>query len=673
MTQPSERRFVMEPRLDAEVETINDALATKVETTDPRLSDQRVPTDNSVTSAKIANGAIVDEDVNASAAIAKTKIAGTAVTQADTGTVTSTMIANATIVNADIADTTIESAKLAAQDYIKFDTTYATGSTQAGELAWDQENETLEFMLDDHVTLQIGQEHVIRVKNNSGSVAIPERTVVMFAGAAGDTIKVSPAVSDGSINVNYLAGITTEQIDADGFGFVTQLGFINQVNTNAWTIGTLLYVDPATPGGLTSTEPESPAWTMPVAAVTKQNASAGRILVRSIPGGSGAGGGASVNVSDTAPAGGNSGDLWYDSNDGTLYVYYDDVDGNQWVQVQSNSALEGSILARLGSLEGQAIAYGAMSPNYIINGGMDIWQRGTSFSSPGTPTYQADRFITFQDGTGVTRTISQQTFTPGTSPIAGTEASYYLRYATTVLGTTTYQAIQNRIEDVRTLAGQTATFSFYAKADSAKTISLNIQQNFGSGGSSSAIVNNSTSYSVTTSWQRFTTTVTIPSLTGKTIGTSSFLQVGLEFGAQLLTLDLCGWQLERGNTATSFRRNQPNIQAELAACQRYYYRWTGSPGESLTNANFWITDRAWGVVALPVTMRVAPTINYSGNWHILAANSNMSCTVGATSSNINSFGIDVQTTGGIGTQNIGGTVRANVISGTSYVQATAEL
>jgi hypothetical protein len=45
---------------------------------------------------------IVDADVNSSAAITATKIAGTAVTQADTGTVTSAMIANGTIVDADI-------------------------------------------------------------------------------------------------------------------------------------------------------------------------------------------------------------------------------------------------------------------------------------------------------------------------------------------------------------------------------------------------------------------------------------------------------------------------------------------------------------------------------------------------------------------------------------------
>jgi hypothetical protein len=55
-----------------------------------------------ITSSDIANDTIVNADINTAAAIASTKIAGTAVTQADTGTVTSTMIADGTIVNGDI-------------------------------------------------------------------------------------------------------------------------------------------------------------------------------------------------------------------------------------------------------------------------------------------------------------------------------------------------------------------------------------------------------------------------------------------------------------------------------------------------------------------------------------------------------------------------------------------
>jgi hypothetical protein len=54
-------------------------------------------------STQIATGSIVNADINASAAIDKTKISGTAITAADTGTVTSTMIADGTIVNGDIS------------------------------------------------------------------------------------------------------------------------------------------------------------------------------------------------------------------------------------------------------------------------------------------------------------------------------------------------------------------------------------------------------------------------------------------------------------------------------------------------------------------------------------------------------------------------------------------
>jgi hypothetical protein len=60
-------------------------------------------TGNATMTSAIAAGVIVDADVNASAAIDKTKIAGTAITAADTGTVYSAMIADDTIVNADIS------------------------------------------------------------------------------------------------------------------------------------------------------------------------------------------------------------------------------------------------------------------------------------------------------------------------------------------------------------------------------------------------------------------------------------------------------------------------------------------------------------------------------------------------------------------------------------------
>ena len=60
---------------------------------------------NSSGVTSISAGVIVNADINASAAIDKTKISGTAVTLSDSGTVTSAMIADSTIVDGDISAT----------------------------------------------------------------------------------------------------------------------------------------------------------------------------------------------------------------------------------------------------------------------------------------------------------------------------------------------------------------------------------------------------------------------------------------------------------------------------------------------------------------------------------------------------------------------------------------
>jgi hypothetical protein len=168
-------------------------------------------------------------------------------------------------------------------DYITFDTTPENTSEESGTLSWDEDFETLKLQAND-VTLQIGQEHIVRVKNGSGSTAIPNMRVVMFSGATGDTVEVSPALSTASYEPELLVGITTEEIPADGFGFVTQFGFVNKVDTSDWELGDLLYSDAANPGQLTNVKPSPPNWNFPIAAVTRVHVSTGRILVRAIPG-----------------------------------------------------------------------------------------------------------------------------------------------------------------------------------------------------------------------------------------------------------------------------------------------------------------------------------------------------------------------------------------------------
>ena len=89
-----------------------------------------------VTSTMIADGTIVNADINATAAIAATKISGTAVTQADTGTVTSAMILDGTIVNADInATAAIDKTKISGTAVTQADTGTVTNTMLAGSIS----------------------------------------------------------------------------------------------------------------------------------------------------------------------------------------------------------------------------------------------------------------------------------------------------------------------------------------------------------------------------------------------------------------------------------------------------------------------------------------------------------------------------------------------------------
>jgi len=259
---------------------------------------------------------------------------------------------------------------------------------------------------------------------------------------------------------------------------------------------------------------------------------------------------------------------------------------------------------------GGAVAPFVAGKNKIINGDFGIWQRGTSFSLTGSNIYTADRWFVNYDGSGATRTVSQQTFTPGSAPVAGYESAYFFRLATTVAGSgQTYSNITQRIEDVRTFAGQTVTVSFWAKADSAISVFVGFGQNFGSGGSST-VYPSGTTFTLSTSWTRYTTQIAVSSVTGKTIGTGSFIE--LDFGYPknaTFTLDLWGVQVEAGSVATPFTTASNTFQGELALCQRYYWR-NSANGVNYLKFVTGMGQSSTNIIAFfqyPVTMRNAPS------------------------------------------------------------------
>jgi hypothetical protein len=268
----------------------------------------------------------------------------------------------------------------------------------------------------------------------------------------------------------------------------------------------------------------------------------------------------------------------------------------------------------------------AAGKNEIINGDFGVWQRGTSFSNPASGTYCADRYIVAFDGTGATRTVSQQTFTPGTAPVSGYEGQYFLRYAQTVAGTgNTLNSIAQRIEDVRTYAGQTVTLSFWAKADAARSVTTYAIQNFGSGGSGD-VVTTFAAHSVTTGWTRFTATLAIPSISGKTIGTSSYLSIYFAIGVSPATysFDIWGVQLEAASTASNFQTATGTKQGELAACRYYYSKFDAST--SAGNDGAFTTGVCYSttVPVIPFSfpqMRVRPSFATSGSFELVIGGS----------------------------------------------------
>ena len=248
----------------------------------------------------------------------------------------------------------------------------------------------------------------------------------------------------------------------------------------------------------------------------------------------------------------------------------------------------------------------AAGKNKVINGDFGVWQRGTSISlTNNTYAFGADRFVTYCSFSAGTASFSQQTFTAGTAPVAGYEGTYFGRI--TCGSASTYLEFNQRIEDVRILAGQSVTFSFWAKASGTVVFTPTFNQTFGSGGSST-VTTTGTNVTLTTSWARYTTTASLPSISGKTIGTNSYLNLSMVYASGTLnsaTIDFWGWQLEAGSVATPFTTATGTLQGELTACQRYYY--ATQTGTSTYVGYAYATNGTIYDVPFPVSMRTNPT------------------------------------------------------------------
>ena len=162
-------------------------------------------------------------------------------------------------------------------DYLDFNT--AAGHTVVeGEMAWNNTDGTLDLGLKGGLLNKIGQQVVVRARNNSGS-AITKGSVVKVVGVAGGFIGINLAQGDSDANSATAFGIVAENIADASNGFVCINGIIHGLNTNAFTEGDVLYLSPTVAGAFTNVKPVAPQHAVVVGYVAKKSATDGHILL----------------------------------------------------------------------------------------------------------------------------------------------------------------------------------------------------------------------------------------------------------------------------------------------------------------------------------------------------------------------------------------------------------
>lgn len=144
-------------------------------------------------------------------------------------------------------------------DYIQMDTAAAAVASQAGRITWNDTDGTLDLRLKDgNVTLQVGQEHIMRAANYS-HVTLPEGAVVYVVGAQGQRLSVALAsASTESLSSKTIGVVThTGGIPHGSEGYVTITGLVRGIDTRNYAEGAALWLS-STPGQFSTTRPIAP-------------------------------------------------------------------------------------------------------------------------------------------------------------------------------------------------------------------------------------------------------------------------------------------------------------------------------------------------------------------------------------------------------------------------------
>jgi hypothetical protein len=245
--------------------------------------------------------------------------------------------------------------------------------------------------------------------------------------------------------------------------------------------------------------------------------------------------------------------------------------------------------------------------NPVLNSSFQIAQRGTTFTSPSA--YTLDRWYWAGGNACSQQTTSDTTNLPNIQFCARVGRSV----STTATGTIYFSQSLETVNS-RPFAGKTVIVSYYARrganySGSGNTVNLNLTSGTGTdqnvivaytGGSTVASAN----ATLTTTWQRFTTSGTVPTTSTELAMYFSYTTVGTAGAADYF--EVTGVQIDIGTVALPFRTNGATIQGELAACQRYYEKgakdlWSGNTTSGSTyyqNIRYAVTKRSTPTVTI---------------------------------------------------------------------------
>ena len=219
-------------------------------------------------------------------------------------------------------------------------------------------------------------------------------------------------------------------------------------------------------------------------------------------------------------------------------------------------------LANLGNVYDDG---GISGSNLLINGNMEIAQRGTSQTTAGYGSI--DRFN--MSLSGATATMSQESFTIGQTDVAGSDKYLKLDVTTGNNNSGIYYKVEAK--DAFPAINKQVTLSYYAKGTS-PTNGLEVAIAWYDGSTLSSYA--STTVTLTSTWTKYTHTFDVPSISGLTLtNAAAYLelhwgQADTDTGTSAYEVNLAQAQLEIGDTSTPFEHR--SYGDELARCQRYY-------------------------------------------------------------------------------------------------------